>query len=125
MKMKVMEFGIKSHKEIMDEFEEAANAAMKRLPFKKREGVYFTSLEAMRNFLTPKRMEILHAIKSKSPASIYALAKMLKRSFPRVLNDVEILKKHGLIKLSRVKNSARRTFHPSVSYDAIHLSITI
>ena len=125
MKLKVIEFGIKSHDEFMEEATEAMNAAMKRLPFKKRKGVYFTSLEAARKFLTPKRVQILHVIKMENPKSIYALAKRLKRSFPRVLSDVELLKRDGLIKLSRVKNAARRTHHPTVTCDAIHLSITI
>ena len=109
----------------MDDFEAAFIATQKRLPFKKREGVYFTSLEAARNFLTPKRLQVLHTIKEKNPKSISALAKLMGRSFPRVLNDVELLTKHGLIKLPRKKRNSRQAVLPSVSYDAIHLWIAI
>lgn len=123
--MRVMTIGIKSHEETMNDFKAAFYAAKNRLPFKKQTGVFFTSLEAARNFLTPKRLEILHKIREKNPKSIYALAKLTKRSFPSVLRDMETLKKHGLIKLSREKRSRRRAVHPSVVYDAIHLWITI
>ncbi len=48
--MRVMEIGIKSIEQGLKELEEAFSAAKNRLPFKPRKGVYFTSLEAARNF---------------------------------------------------------------------------
>lgn len=124
--MKVMSIAIKSHQQIMREFKEAFEAARKRRPFKgEKESVSFSSLEAVRNFLTEKRLEILRTVREKNPQSVYELAKLVGRNFPSVLKDVEILTKHGLLKLTRVKHSPRRAVHPSVSYDAINLWIGI
>ena len=121
--MKVMTIGIKSEKDAINEFGRAFEAAHKRTPFKPVKGAYFTSLEAVRNFLTPKRLALVHMIKEKSPRSIYWLAKLAGRSFPSVLKDVNVLAKHGLITLTREKNSPRHTVQPSVSYCAINLWI--
>jgi predicted transcriptional regulator len=124
-RMKVIRFGIKSLEEGFKDFKEAYYAAARRLPFEPRKGTYFTSLDAARNFLTPKRLEILHAIKEKKPQSIYELAKCTDRSFSSVSKDVEILEKHGLIKLSPIKKSPRKALRPQAPYDAINLWITI
>ena len=119
-----MAIGIKSREETVEDFEEAFSAAQKGTPLKNKGGVYFTSLEAVRNFLTPKRLEILHQIKQKNPRSIYELAKMIHRGFPSVLRDVDLLTKHGLLKLTKSKE-ARQSIHPFVTYDAISLWIGI
>jgi predicted transcriptional regulator len=123
--MKVMEIGIKSLEEGMQDFEEAFIAAKNRLPFKLKKGAYFTSLEAVRNFLTPKRIELLHVIKEKSPKSLYELAKLAGRSFPSVVRDVNVLSRHGLIRLTSRAAAPRKKVHPEVLYDAISLWIGI
>ena len=64
----------------------SAGAALKgfREPFKnveagrqvnRRAGVYFTSIEAARNLLTPNRLAVLRAVRSGRPGSIYEPAK--------------------------------------------------
>lgn len=123
--MKVVSFSIKSLEESMDEFVEAYEAVRKRLPYKRHDGVSFTSIEVMRNFLTPKRLEILRCIKEKNPQSVYTLAKLVHRSFPSVLRDIEILHKHGLVKLPKAKKSPRRAIAPCVDYDAIDIRIAL
>jgi len=125
IKMKVMTIGIKSETDAFADFTKAFGAAQKRTPYAPAKGAYFTSLEAVRNFLTPKRLELVHLIKEKSPGSIYSLARLANRSFPSVLKDVNILAKHGLVKLSRKKESPRHSVHPSVDYSAINLWINI
>ena len=123
--MKVITFGVQSAQEGRREFVAAFEAARLRKPFSLRKGVYFTSLEAVRNFLTPKRLALLHVIKERSPRSLYALAKFSKRSFPSVFKDIEVLSKHGLVRLARDRQSRRRSVLPSVEYDAIHLWIGV
>lgn len=44
---------------------------------RRREGVYFTSIEAARNLLTPNRLALLRAIRTRRPGSIYELAKVV------------------------------------------------
>ena len=123
--MKVMEIGIKSLSEGMKDFKEAFLAGQHRKPFKLKTGTYFTSLEAARNFLTPKRIELLRVIKEKSPKSLYELAKLAGRGFPSVARDVAVLSRHGLIKLTKKTTSPRHKTHPEVHYDAINLWIGI
>lgn len=125
IKMKVMTIGIKSENDAMKEFERAFESAHKRTPFTPIKGAYFTSLEAVRNLLTPKRLALVHIIKERSPRSIYGLAKLADRSFPSVLKDVNILSKHGLITLTKEKESARHIVQPSVNYSAINLWISL
>jgi predicted transcriptional regulator len=123
--MKVMEIGIKSLREGFQDFKDAFASAQKRHPFKSRKGAYFTSLEAARNFLTPRRLELLHVIKVGHPKSLYELAKQAGRPFPSVSRDVDVLSKHGLIQLTKRAASPRKTVHPQVPYDAINLWIGI
>lgn len=108
----------------MADFKRAFEAARLRLPYKTVRETNFTSLEAARNFLTPKRLQILRLIKKQNPKSIYQLAKFCRRSFPSVLGDVELLARHGLLQLDRSKVS-RRSIHPNVAYDRIVLTISI
>ena len=124
--MQIMTFGVKSEREAFREFAEAVEAAQKGLPRSgPKEVAYFASLAAVRNFLTPKRLELLHLIKNQNPESLYALAKLADRSFPSVLKDVELLARHGLIKLTKLKKLPRRSIKARVSYDAIHLYIGV
>jgi len=47
--------------------------------------------------LSPKRMELLQALKKAGPLSIRALAKMMGRNYSNVHADVQRLIEHGLI----------------------------
>ena len=120
-----MKIGIKRKEEAFTDFAEAWEAAHKKLPFTLRNGVFFTSLAAARNFLTPKRMELLHIIRKKNPHSLYELAKWAGRGFSSVSRDVETLRIHGLVKLSKQKRAPRNNVQPEVGYDAINLWIGI
>lgn len=120
-----MRIGIKSDAEARRDLIAAWNAAAARRPFKPIKGVYFTSLEAARNFLTPRRIQLLGLIKKRSPRSIYELAKLAGRAFSGVHLDVSTLAKHGLLKLDRPPHSRRRAVHPTVFYDSISLTIAL
>lgn len=122
--MKDIQIGIKSIDEGFKDLNRVFEAARTGKRFKPIEGTYFTSLEAARNFLTPKRIQLLTLIRERKPKSIYALAKLCNRGFATVFRDVSILERHGLLKLSRA-TSSRRSVRPIVSYGAIHLRIPI
>lgn len=124
--MQIMTFGVKSEREAFREFAAAVEAAQRgHSRTGPNEASYFTSLAAVRNFLTPKRLELLHLIKNRNPKSLYALAKSAERSFPSVLKDIELLARHGLVKLKKEKKSPRHSIQARVSYDAIHLYIGV
>jgi len=121
MKVKKVKIGIRSVEETLGD----AKAAMKSIEQGKKvqrtTGVYFTSLEAFRRALTPKRLELLHVIKDKAPGSLRELAELSKRDVKNVSDDVKYLEQVGLIE----RRGAGRATKPTVDYDAIELEIAI
>lgn len=84
--------------------------------------VYFTSLEAVRNLLTDKRLELLRLIRKHSPRSINQLAALAGRDFKNVHTDIMILKHYGLVQFDqkrRASKTARREL--SAPYQAIDI----
>ena len=99
MKIKKMKIEIKEIKAIFGDIKETVKKierGEKLMPVKEPE-IYFTSLEAFRKALTPKRLELLHAIKTRKPESINELARMVKRDVKNVADDIKYLKQIGLI----------------------------
>jgi predicted transcriptional regulator len=91
-----------------------------------REGVYFTSIEAARNLLTPNRLALLRAIRTQRPRSIYELAKRLKRDTKNVQDDLRLLEEYGLIRMGHGSGTGRRrTRIPEVLFTEISLKIAI
>lgn len=107
------------------EFCEAVKAAQAgESPLKQKNGIYFTSLEALRRVLTPRRAELLHLIRERHPGSVYELAGMARRSLKNVQQDVALLARIGLISLDRVKSGRDRNI-PRVEYDRLQLQIPV
>src|SRR4030043_421631 len=97
MKVKRIKIGIKDVKTALDDFVKTGEAIEQGKRVKKEAGVYFTSLEAFRKALTPKRLELLHIIKAKKPASINELARMAHRDIKNISDDLKYLEQIGLI----------------------------
>ncbi len=74
-------------------------------------GIGFPNITEFRRCFTDKRIELLKAIKKHEPESVYALAKLLKRDYKNVYDDVKYLADLGLID--------RAEGHLSVGYDKI------
>jgi len=85
----------------------------------------FDSLAALRSLLSNEKARILNTIKSKSPSSVYQLAKILKRDFKSVSSDVNLLEKFGFIDLISEKTGKRKRYRPIVVVDVINLNIRI
>lgn len=60
----------------------------------------FESWEPMARILTPKRMELIHAVRETKPKSIADLARGLKRDYKRVHADVGALVKSGVLQIT-------------------------
>jgi len=58
-------------------------------------GVYFTSVAAFRKAITPKRLELLNAIKKGKPSSVRQLSKIAERDVKNVSMDVKFLEQAG------------------------------
>ncbi len=123
MKVKRIKVGIKDLKVILNDFVKTGEAIEQGKRFKpvKEPEIYFTSFEALRKALTPKRLELLHVIKTQKPQSINELARMAKRDLKNVADDLKYLEKIGLIE---TKETKRKTT-PVISYDRIALEIAV
>ncbi len=121
MKVKKIKIGIKDVKSVLDDFVKTGEAIERGEKVKKETGVYFTSLEAFRKALTPKRLELLHIIKTKKPSSINELARFAKRDIKNVADDVKHLERVGFI----VIEAGKRKSTPVVKYDKINLEIAV
>ncbi len=90
------------------------------------EDVYdFEGLAALRQVLSNEKARILHAIKTKSPDSIYALAKVLGRDFKSVNDDLKLLERFGFVDLIAQKTGKRSRLKPQVVIDTIKIEIKI
>lgn len=121
MKVRKVKIGIKSVRKVLEDFARTAEAIERGEKVRKKTGVYFTSIEAFRKVMTPKRLELLHIIKTEKPASINELARVSKRNVKNIAEDVKYLEQIGLID---TKETDRRTT-PIVNYDKIALEITV
>jgi len=111
---------------MLGDFREAFTAAEQRKPFQRREGVYFTSIEAARNFLTRERLALLRVIRTRHPRSIYELAKIADRDLKNVQQDVRLLERHGLIHLTEKRRGRKSKVKvPEAPFEQIALKIAI
>lgn len=124
MRVKKVKIGIKSLKEVLEDFAETAKTIERGEKVKKSRGIYFENLATFRRALTEKRLEMLHVIKEKHPSSVYELAKTLDRDIKNVTMDLEYLKEIGLVEIKRSKEKRERVI-PEVNYDAIELLVTV
>ena len=124
MKIKRVKIGIKSVKEVLEDFVKTGEAIKRGEIVKKEKGVFFESIEGFRKALTPKRLELLHLIKEKHPESLQELARLTKRDMKSIVTDIKILEDLELIDMKR-KKEGRRESVPTVEYDRINLDIAV
>ncbi len=123
--MKKFEIRIKSLKEVLDEFEGAFEAVKSGERVQKTEGRFFTSMEALRNFLTPERVRLLLLIRNHRPGSVYELAKLANRDLKNVYQDLKLLERHGVLTTRLGGGRSRKRRVPDVPYDEIEVRIPL
>lgn len=116
---------IKSAKTALGEFRRTFRKVEAGRRVERQQGVYFTSIEAARNLLTPSRLALLSAVRSKRPGSIYELAKIVDRDLKNVQDDLRLLETYGLIRMADATRSKRRVRVPQAPFDEIELKIAI
>ncbi len=123
--METFEIRIKTTEKALKDFVRTFEALQTGKRVAKRKGVFFTSVEAARNLLTPERIKLLTLIHERKPDSIYQLAKMCDRDQKNVHADVTLLEKYGILE-TRIRPGAPRTHRvPRVPYDEINLRIPL
>jgi len=73
-----------------------------RKPSKKYAGmtiISFPDFETLGRVITGSRVQLLSVIRAQRPKSIQALARLVKRDFKNVYQDVKLLSEFGLIEL--------------------------
>jgi predicted transcriptional regulator len=125
--MKTVTFSIRPLSDVADGFANTFDAVRigRRVSRKPREEVGFTSIEAARNFLTRERLSLMHTIRTRHPSSLYELAKMVERDFKNVQEDIAILERHGLVRVSKEPRGKRKVKVPEVLFEEIALKIAI
>ena len=115
---------IRSLEEGLDDFRATWKAVAAGKPVAPRTGTYFTSLEAARKVLTPKRLQLLRAIRQHRPDSLYQLSRLLNRDFKNVHTDVQTLATYGLVSLNKSR-TGRQVAVPRVPFSAIEFRIAV
>jgi predicted transcriptional regulator len=121
MKAKMITIGVKDTRTAVDEFVAAGEALVRGQTVSKETGVYFASVEAFRKAMTPKRLQLLHLIKTTRPASVNQLARIANRNIKNVAEDLRFLVQVGLVETKKVD----RCLAPRVEYDEISLKIAV
>jgi predicted transcriptional regulator len=124
VKIKNIRIAIRGEKELFEEVKEVWGKLERGEKVKKHQAIYFESLDAMRKVLTEERLKIVKAIRKNHPASIYELAKILRRDVKNTFDDVQFLAQAGLVELKKTKDIRERTA-PKVDYDKIVLEISV
>ena len=79
----------------------------------------------LRSLLSNEKARLLHIIKTKQPASIYELTKLLGRDFKAVRQDIRLLEKFGFIELISSHKHGRELLRPVVDVDKLIININL
>jgi len=85
----------------------------------------FEGIGAFRQILSNEKARILHVLKVKKPASLYALSKILGRDFKAVNQDLKVLEKFGFVELVAEKTGKRERLRPVLAIDSLNIMIKI
>jgi predicted transcriptional regulator len=85
----------------------------------------FENWDTFCSTFSTKRVELLRAIKSKKPVSLYALARILGRDYKNVQTDAQMLCTYGLIELKKVHTGKRIALRPISKIDKAELTLAI
>jgi predicted transcriptional regulator len=124
MRVKNIRIAIRGEKELFEEVKDVWGKLERGEKVKKHQAIYFESLDAMRKVLTEERLKILKAIRKNHPASIYELAKILRRDVKNTFDDVQFLAQAGLVELKKTKDIREKTA-PKVNDDEIVVEIYV
>ena len=121
MKIKRVRTGIKDLKSGLDKFVQTAKSIQQGKKVKKVGGIYFSSFEDFRKELTPKRLELLHSIKTHRPSSINQVARLVKRYIKNFSDELKYLAQIGLIE----RKEKEKEISPTINYEKILLEISV
>lgn len=117
---------VKPEHEALEGFRDTFKALEAGRRVRRREGVYFSSLEAARALLTRNRLALLRVVRARRPRSISELARTVNRDLKNVQEDLRILEQYGLIRMTTGRSTGKRvTKAPQALFREIALKIAI
>src|SRR5687767_7708531 len=108
MRIKKIKIQIKSLDQALDEFVSVGKKVEKRQKVKPKKATYVADPETARAIFTESRLKVIQAIKDLCPQSIYELAKLLKRDFKNVYDDVLFLAEVGILGIKESKTGRKQ-----------------
>ena len=117
MKIKNIVIEIRPLKDTLKEFAEVFGKIKNDEKVIPKRGLGFSNVEDFRKFFSKKRMELLSIIKQRKPKSVYELAKISKRAYKNVYDDIALLDQLGLI--------TRENHHVDVEFNKLHIEIAV
>ena len=90
-----------------------------------KEDYDFEGLSVLRKLLSNEKARLLHVIKTKNPPSLYKLAKILKRDFKSVVQDIKLLERFGFIDMISEKTGKRERLRPILVVDSININLRV
>ncbi len=91
---------------------------------KQKNDIELTEVKKLRQLLSNEKAKILHTIKESKPKSIYDLAKILKRDFKSVRQDLKLLEHFGMIKLQK-QGKRKQKLMPEIAIDKLEITFEI
>ena len=109
MKTKKIKVQIKSLDNALNEFTDCAKKIKKGKKINSQQkSLYLADVQTARSIFTEGRLKIIQVLKSEKPESIYALAKLLKRDFKNVYDDVVFLAQLEVLTLKNNKTGRKQ-----------------
>ncbi len=96
--------GIATEDRVNQEFIDAWHRAERGALTEAEEHLYFLDTETFLQILSHSRLAILYALRTKGTTSVQTLCKILERKYEHVYQDVQLLKKAGLIQETASEN---------------------
>jgi len=86
---------------------------------------YNSEVVNLRHLLSNEKAKLIHVIKTKQPASIYELAKLLGRDFKAVRQDIRLLEHFGFVELISSHKQGRERLRPVIDVDRLVINIDL
>jgi len=85
----------------------------------------FEGLGILRKLLSNEKARLLNVIKKQKPGSIYGLARILKRDFKSVNEDIKLLEKFGFVDMIAEKTGKRERLRPILAVDSMYIHVKL
>lgn len=119
--MKKLIVSLKSPNESLNDFKKALKLAKKGKLNTPHYEIAFDNKRDFSKFI--KNIDLLMAIQSLNPSSVYELAKILGKDQSNVNKVISFFESYGIIKLKKAKKNNRSVNKPVVDYQKIEFNL--